>query len=123
MLSDQTITVSGVERTYTPGWDAEFAKDIADNSASIRKAPLTGGNSILKYAHSEQKSVERHQMFLRDKTASDGVTNQEQAYIVLTCKADDPASALRAIALGAALCTHATASSNAILTQMVAGQM
>lgn len=103
MLNDnQDITVDATARTYTKVWDQEFAKEIADGTTTVRKAPITNGNSILKISHSETKGVERHLVFVRDKMTIEGVSCQEQAYLVVTCAADDPASKARAvnIALG-----------------------
>lgn len=125
MLADQqTITVSTVPRTYEKTWDAEFAKEIAEGSTSVRKASLTDGNSILRVSHSESKGVERHLVSVRDKTQAAGEEDPTivQAHVVLTCPADDPTEAANVVALAQGLLEEITASSNAILTAVVAGQ-
>lgn len=123
MDTNQTITINSAAREYIPTWDKEFAKDVADGSASIRKANITGGNSVEKIAHAETKGISRHQVFLRDKALIDEVTEQEQAYIVVTHKADNPASELRALALAKGLCAYCGAEDGEILSQVIAGQM
>lgn len=119
----QNVTVSGTTRTYTTVWDQEFAKDLATGSTSVRKAPITNGNSILKISHAESKGVERHQVFLRDKIIVDGAVGQEQAHIVITCAADDPSSVARAKALAVGLCSECVSESGELLDDVLAGQL
>lgn len=124
MFNDpQTITVSGTARDYVSAWDAEFSKELATGAASIRKKDLPDGNSVLRIAQSEQKGQERHLIALREKHISDDGTSIVRAYIVIENPADNPSLATEAIALGVGLCSYVTASSAAVLTAVVAGQI
>jgi hypothetical protein len=102
-------------------WDQEFAKDLQSGSASIRKAPITNGNSILKFQNSEQKGVERHTVFTRDKQVTTEATSQEQISVILTNAADDPASQARLVALANGVMDYLQ--TEGLLTRLVAGEM
>lgn len=121
MNDTQSITVNGTERTYDKTWDQEFRKEIAEGNTSVRKAPLPGGNSILKISHNETKGVERHTIFVRDKILAEMGTEQEQVTVIGTHKADDPASEARLLLLIDGIATKLQ--EEGFASDVVAGQM
>lgn len=104
MLNDtQTLTISTVARDYEEAWDPRYQEEVASGAASLRKAVITDGESLLRIAHSQSKQgVKRHVASVRDEVVdSDGVIHPVQFHLVWTYDADDPTGPSRAIALGA----------------------
>lgn len=119
--NSQTLTINTTERTYTQVYDAEFAKELASGSCSVRKANITNGNSILKIGTSESKGVERHQILVRDKTVVDNAEKIDQAYVVASFASDDPTAAARTAAILVGLANWLTGTSG-LIPKVLAGE-
>lgn len=93
-----SITVNAVGRTYTKGFVAKYAKELAKGNTVICRTDITDGQSILRISHEESGGVARHLVSLEDNTSA----HEVKAHLVIACPAGDPTAETAAenLALG-----------------------
>lgn len=86
MFSDTiSVTVNSEQRDHVKAWDRDFQAQIASGSTSIRKADITGGESLHRISHSSLKNDKlRHlEQMVESVVDSSDVARERKVHIVL----------------------------------------
>lgn len=102
IAGNQTITVSTVERTYSPAWSPKYANELRKGNTSVKKSVSATEASTLRFTHDANKGIERHVSSIEDEVSVNGVPKLRKVQVTLTCEADNPTEqvATQALATG-----------------------
>lgn len=100
----QTLTVDAVARAYAEAVHSAYAKQLAQGNTRVKIAPVSDGESILRYSHDMASSngLERHVISLEDRVNDDATPGDPDIIrwqLTVTLPAGTPALDSRAILL------------------------